>query len=135
MCDNNLYLNSLKQTQTPLNTLFFSQFNRNLLQRAIRQSFKNDTGVSIDYQNESDLYTIMRSVFINNAGNHDTGVNEQVKFMNSVVLRTALAQVKSGVSQYMGYIRDIDTLAVPPNAPANTSTFGLKMDVNDKIGI
>lgn len=134
MCDA-LHLNSMKQTATPLNTLFFSEFNRNLLQKAIRQTFKNKTGVSIDYQNPDDLYAIMRSVFINNASNHETRINEQVKFMNGVVIKTALSQVQSGVAQYMGYIRDIDTMAVPPIAPANTSTFGLKIDKNDKIGV
>jgi hypothetical protein len=125
----------MKQTATPLNTLFFSEFNRNLLQKAIRQTFKNKTGVSIDYQNPDDLYAIMRSVFINNASNHETRINEQVKFMNGVVIKTALSQIQSGVAQYMGYIRDIDTMAVPPIAPANTSTFGLKIDKNDKIGV
>tara|TARA_B100001559_G_scaffold195354_2_gene163389 strand:- start:3431 stop:3808 length:378 start_codon:yes stop_codon:yes gene_type:complete len=125
----------MKQTATPLNTLFFSDFNRNLLQKAIRQTFKNKTGVSIDYQNPDDLYAIMRNVFINNASNHTTNVNEQVKFMNSIVIKTALSQVQSGVAQYLGYIRDIDTLAVPPIAPANTSTFGLKIDKSDKIGV
>jgi len=134
MCDA-LHLNSMKQTATPLNTLFFSEFNRNLLQKAIRQTFKNKTGVSIDYQNPDDLYAIMRSVFINNASNHETRINEQVKFMNGVVIKTALSQIQSGVAQYMGYIRDIDTMAVPPIAPANTSTFGLKIDKNDKIGV
>jgi len=125
----------MKQTTTPLNTLFFSEFNRNLLQKAIRQTFKNKTGVSIDYQNPDDLYAIMRNVFINNASNHTTNINEQVKFMNGVVIKTALSQVQSGVAQYLGYIRDIDTLAVPPIAPANTSTFGLKLDKNEKIGV
>jgi hypothetical protein len=131
----NLNLNSIKQTQTPLNTLFFSEFNTNLLQRAIRQTFKNNTGISIDYQNASDLYAIMRVVFINNAGNHATNVNEQVKFMNALVIKTAVGQVRSGVSQYLGYIRDIDTLVVPPEPPANTSTYGMKMDKSDKIGV
>jgi hypothetical protein len=134
MCDA-LHLNSMKQTATPLNTLFFSEFNRNLLQKAIRQSFKNKTGVSIDYQNPDDLYAIMRNVFINNASNHTSRINEQVKFMNGVVIKTALSQVQSGVAQYLGYIRDIDTLAVPPTPPANTSTFGLKIDKNDQIGV
>jgi hypothetical protein len=134
MCDA-LHLNSMKQTATPLNTLFFSEFNRNLLQKAIRQTFKNKTGVSIDYQNPDDLYAIMRNVFINNASNHTTRVNEQVRFMNGIVIKTALSQVQSGVAQYLGYIRDIDTLAVPPIAPANTSTFGLKIDKSDKIGV
>ena len=134
MCDA-LHLNSMKQTVTPLNTLFFSEFNRNLLQKAIRQSFKNKTGVSIDYQNSDDLYAIMRNVFINNASSHTDRINEQVKFMNGVVIKTALSQIQSGVAQYMGYIRDIDTLAVPPIAPANTSTFGMKIDKNDQIGV
>ena len=56
----NLHLNSIKQTKTPLNSLFFSEFNTNLLQRGIRQAFKNKTGIAIDYQNPDDLYGIMR---------------------------------------------------------------------------
>ena len=135
MCDNNLHLNSIKQCQTPLNTLFFSEFNTNILQKAIRQDFKNKTGVSIDYQSSSDLYSIMRVVFINNSGDHNTNVNEQVKYMNSVVIKTAISQIQTGVSQYMGYIRDIDTLAVPMNPPVNTSTSGKKFGDNNKIGL
>lgn len=134
MCEP-LHLNAMKQTPTPLNTLYFSEFNTNLLQRAIRQKFRNDTGVAIDYQNPDDLYSIMRVVFINNAGNHNEAVNDQVKFMNSLVIKTALGQITSGVAQYMGYVRDIDTMAVPPEAPANTSTYGNKIPINDKIGV
>ena len=134
MCDS-LHLNSIKQTPTPLNALYFSEFNTHLIQRAIRQTFKNETGVSIDYQNKDDLFSIMRVVFINNAGSHTVAVNEQVKFMNSMVIKTALGQVRSGVAQYMGYMRDIDTMAVPPDPPANTSTYGNKIPINDKIGV
>ncbi len=134
MCDR-LHLNSMKQTETPLNKLFFSEFNIQIVQKSIRQAFKNKTGVSIDYQNAGDLYAIMRVVFINNAGNHYANVNEQVKFMNSVVIKTTLPQIQSGVAQYMGYIRDIDTLVVPPTPPANTSTHGMKLEPNDKIGV
>lgn len=134
MCDR-LHLNSMKQTETPLNKLFFSEFNIQVVQKSIRQAFKNKTGVSIDYQNAGDLYAIMRVVFINNAGNHYANVNEQVKFMNSVVIKTTLPQIQSGVAQYMGYIRDIDTLVVPPTPPANTSTYGMKLEPNDKIGV
>src|SRR6056300_537180 len=134
MCDR-LHLNSIKQTPTPLNTLFFSDYNTNLLQRAVRQSFKDKTGVAIDYQNKNDMFAIMRAVFINNAGNHGTNVNEQVKFMNEMVIKTALSQIQSGVSQFMGYMRDIDTMAIPPTPPANTSTYGMKMDKIDKIGV
>lgn len=134
MCDN-LHLDSLKQVETPLNTLFFSEFNQNLLQRGIRQAFKNKTGIAIDRQNPDDLYSMMRVVFINNAGDHYTRINEQVKFMNTRVIETALGQIQTGVSQYMAYIQDIDTLSIPLDQPINTSTAGKKIPKNDKIGV
>jgi hypothetical protein len=134
MCDN-LHLNSLKQCETPLNTLFFSSFNVNLLQRGIRQDFKNKTGLSIDYQSDDDLYGIMRVVFINNSGDHFTRVNEQVKMMNTQVIKTAVSQIQSGVSQYMGYVHDMDRGLEPIDRPVNTSTYGNKIDKNNKIGV
>jgi hypothetical protein len=134
MCDN-LHLDSLKQVETPLNTLFFSEFNQNLLQRGIRQSFKNKTGIAIDRQNPADLYSMMRVVFINNAGDHHARVNEQVKVMNTRVIEAALGQIQTGVSQYMAYVQDIDTIAVPLDQPMNTSTIGKKLPKNMKIGI
>jgi Fe-S cluster assembly ATPase SufC len=133
MCDN-LHLDSLQQCETPLNTLFFSDFNKNLLQRGIRQAFKNRTGIAIDYQNPDDLYGIMRMVFINNAGDHHTQVKEQVQMMNGRVIETALSQIQTGVSQYIAYAEDIDSTRTLLERPANTSTVGKKMDFNDKIG-
>jgi len=133
MCDN-LHLDSLQQCETPLNTLFFSDFNKNLLQRGIRQTFKNRTGIAIDYQNPDDLYGIMRMVFINNAGDHHTQVKEQVQMMNGRVIETALSQIQTGVSQYIAYAEDIDSTRTLLERPANTSTVGKKMDFNDKIG-
>ena len=134
MCDA-LHLNTLKQCPTPLNTLFFSEFNMNLLQRGIRQSFRDQTGVAIDYQNPSDLYSIMRVIFINNSGDPNANVQEQVRYMNGIVIKTASDQIQTGVSQYMGYVHDIDTLAVPNDRPVNTTTYGKKFGKNEKIGL
>ena len=131
----NLHLNSMKQCATPLNTLFFSEFNRTILQRGIRQTFKDRTGISIDYQNPDDLYGIMRVVFINNAGDHQRDVNKQVKAMNTRVIETALSQIQTGVSQYIAYVNDIDTTSIPLDQPMNTSTSGKKLGYNNKIGI
>ena len=125
MCDA-LHLNTLKQCPTPLNTLFFSEFNMNLLQRGIRQSFKDQTGVAIDYQNPSDLYSIMRVVFINNSGDPNA---------NGIVIKTASGQIQTGISQYMGYVHDIDTLAVPIDRPVNTTTYGKKFSKSEQIGL
>lgn len=134
MCDA-LHINSLKQCPTPLNTLFFSEFNMNLLQRGIRQTFRDQTGVAIDYQNPSDLYSIMRVVFINNSGDPNANVQEQVKYMNGIVIKTAVGQIQTGVSQYMGYVHDVDKLSVPIDRPVNTTTHGKKFGKNEKIGL
>ena len=134
MCDA-LHINSLKQCPTPLNTLFFSEFNMNLLQRGIRQSFRDKTGVAIDYQNPSDLYSIMRVVFINNSGDPNVNVQEQVKYMNGIVIKTATGQIQTGVSQYMGYIHDVETLSVPIDRPKSTTNYGNKFGKNEKIGL
>ena len=134
MCDN-LHLDSIQQCETPLNTLFFSDFNKNLLQRGIRQAFKNKTGISIDYQNPDDLFSLMRVVFINNAGDQYAKVNEQVKYMNTKVIDTCLSQIQTGVSQYIAYAEDIDTISTPMDRPVNTSTTGNIIDFNNKIGI
>ena len=134
MCDA-IHINSLKQCPTPLNTLFFSEFNMNTLQRAIRSEFRKKTGVAIDYQNKNDLYAIMRVAFINNSGDHNTNVQEQVRFINGIVIKTALGQIQSGVSQYMGYVHDMDRGLEPIDAPVNTSTTGNKIGLNNKIGV
>ena len=134
MCDN-LHLDSIQQCETQLNTLFFSEFNVNLLQRGIRQTFKNKTDIAIDYQNTDDLYGIMRMVFINNSGDHYNNVNGQVKELNTRVINTAISQIQTGVSQYIVYARDIDTISVPLDQPVNTSTTGNKLGINNKIGM
>ena len=134
MCDA-LHINSLKQCPTPLNTLFFSEFNMNLLQRGIRKKYKNRTGISIDKQNQNDLYSIMRVVFINNSGDHNANVQEQVRYMNSIVIKTASSQVQTGVSQLMGYLRDTESNAKPNDLPVSTSNYGKKFGKNDKIGL
>ena len=128
-------LTSIQQCATPLNTLFFSEFNISLVQKMIRQMFKNKTGISIDYQNPADLLVLMRSVFIANSCNPNEKVCEQSKFMNEQVAKLAISQIETGVSQYIGYMRDIDSTHIPLAVPVNTSTYGQKIDLNDKIGM
>ena len=120
-------METLRQCATPLNTLYFSDYNINLLQRAIRQQYKNKYGVGIDYQNSGDLFTIMRVVFVNNAEDPYNNACDQVRCMNGKVIETALAQINTGVSQYMGYLRDAQAPLLPLAQPINTSTYGKKI--------
>ncbi len=128
-------LTSIQQCATPLNTLFFSEFNMSLLQKMIRQMFKDKTGISIDYQKPADILALMRSVFIANSCNPNEKVCEQTKFMNEHVAKLAIGQIETGVSQYIGYMRDIDSTHIPLAVPVNTSTYGQKIDFNNQIGM
>jgi hypothetical protein len=66
-------------------------------------------------------------VYINNSYNPYGNLPEQVSLMNSIVIKTAVGQIGTGVSQYIGYIRDISTPLVPEPRPINTSLYGEKM--------
>jgi len=131
-----MYVNTLKQTETPLNKLFFSEFNTNLIQRGIRQHFLNKTGIAIDYQNIRDVFVLMRTIYINNSGDPYNNIEAQVKMMNEKVIEMAYGQIQTGVSQFMTYIKDSESLAVPLAQPMNTSNYGNKIpDAIENIGI
>jgi len=121
-------LRTVQQSESPLAVTFFSEMNMNVIQRSIRQRFKDQTGISIDYQNPADLKVLMRAAYINNSVDPWTmGVGQQVKTMNEAVISTAIGQIGTGVSQYIGYIRDISTPFQPNKLPVSTSTRGNSM--------
>lgn len=124
-------METLQQIKTPLNSLYFSEYNTNLLQKAIRQKYKDKSGFSIDYQNSGDLFAIMRVIFINNSSNPYDNVCNQVRDMNSKVITVAINQINTGVSQYMGYLRDAQAPLLPLNQPINTSTYGKKIGLTN----
>lgn len=108
--------------------MFFSEFNMNLIQRTIRQRFKEQTGIAIDYQNDRDIIALMRVAYINNASDPwSTSTQQQVKIMNESVVKTATGQIGSNVNQYISYIRDISTPQQINDLPINTSTYGKSM--------
>lgn len=127
-------LTSVKQCPTPLNTLFFSEFNQSLLNRGIREKFYKTNKIKIDYQDKDDLIALMRTIYVANYSDPYGDVNAQVKFMNGLVIDKAIKQISTGVSQYYGYIRDVNAPIMPPAVPVNPSTYGNKLDNNDKIG-
>lgn len=128
-------LNSINQTQTPLNTAFFCQRNQDIIQRGLRQNVLNKYGVRIDDQSPDALLAMMRVVFINNSANPYGAVTPQVRYMNGKVIEMATKQVASGVAQHYGYLKDIDRPLQPPPTPRNTSLYGVKIGYNDQIGL
>ena len=127
-------LNLIKQCSTPLNCLFFSNQNRELVQKGIRQNVKNKHGIKIDRQSPEGILVIMRFVFINNAYDHYNNIESQVRLMNQKAIEIATENIITGVTQYYGYIKDIDRPLEPLPTPKNTSTHGIKIGYNNQIG-
>jgi len=120
-------MNTLKQTETPLNSLFFSQENVNVIQKTLRHKFKGESGLSIDRQDDRDLFALMRAVFIMYEQNPYGDAVEQVKNINEVVVNKALEQIRTNVSQFMTYVRDMDQPIMPLATPENTSVYGTRI--------
>jgi hypothetical protein len=118
----------LGKTGLPISRLSFGSWITfgNQIQNDIRKTFKEKTGIAIDYQGRDDVITTMRMVFINNSYDPYGHLPEQVKLMNDIVVKTAVSQVGTGVSQYIGYLRDISTPLVPEPRPIQTSYYGMR---------
>ncbi len=121
-------LRTVQQTDTPLGLMFFSELNMNRIQKTIRQSFKDKTGISIDYQNQRDVLTLMRMVYINNSIDPwSQSLDQQLQSMNDAVIKTAIGQIGTGVNQYISYIRDISSPQQINDLPVSTTTYGTSM--------
>ena len=120
-------LRTVYQYATPLSNLFFSDFNYNKIQNDIRVQFKKRTGIAIDYQSRDDVLTLMRMVYINNSWDPYNNIHQQVAVMNQSAIDTAINQIGTGVSQYIGYLKDISSPISPEPRPISTSVYGNRM--------
>ena len=120
-------LRTVYQVGTPLSTLFFSDFNLQQIQNTVRNQFKQKTGIAIDYQNQNDVLALMRMVYINNSWDPYNNVHNQVTAMNAICVSTAIAQIGTNVSQYIGYLSDISSPLNPEPRPISTSVYGNRM--------
>lgn len=115
------------QMRSPLSDTYYSKANHEYLQKAIQESVKKSSGQTIGRQNDMDLYNLMRKVYIDYLVNDTEDVAKQVSRMNSVVVSEATRTISSAILADLTYLRDIATLPVPPDAPRNTSVYGLKL--------
>ena len=123
-----------KYIPTPLDSAFFSDFNRENIHKLIVQNIKARTGYRIDRQNDADLQSLMKKVFVNMREDPYTNVKGQLDSMNRAVVIEASQTIETGVLQQLVYIRDIMANPVPDPRPTSTSTYGNKLPQNFKFG-
>ena len=109
---------------TNLSRAFFSKGNVIILQNGIRAKVYEQTKKVIGYQNEDNLKTVMRSIFLQHSANLPTNVTGQITALNQKVYAYCVPSVVNELDGYIKYKRDVSTMAVPIDRPIYSSMRG-----------
>jgi hypothetical protein len=118
-------LNSLHQCASPLSDAFFSSENLTTIQNTLRTIIKQKTGYIIGRQSDDQLSIVMRAVYVLHA-DHGRPLEAEIRRLNGYVLAEVTPMVGTGISQYLGYIRDASSIAPPLPRGTNVSIKGSK---------
>lgn len=113
----------------PVSTIFFGRQNVEALQEAIRyQVYSRTPGKHIiDKQSETEIYVVMRAMYLQHAQHKSYDIIEQVRALNGMVLDYIVPKVISEINLYLRYKKDISQLPIPMERGMNSSTKGTKV--------
>jgi len=115
---------SLNACNTPLFDAFFSSYNIERIQTQLRIIVREKTGYTIDRQDVNQLAIIMRAMYALYANPNPSNAEAEVRRLNAYVLNEVVPMVGTGLSQYLGYLRDASQMHVPLDRPKNMSIKG-----------
>jgi hypothetical protein len=118
-------LYGIQETST-LNQLFFSKKNMDIIQNMIRYTVyeKSEKKFIIDRQSEVELEIVMRSIYLQHSPNLPNKIKEQIQYLNKLVSDWCSGQIIPEVSQYFGYMKELEYMPVPIDLPLNLSSKG-----------
>lgn len=108
-----------------LSNAFLSPENTENIQQDIRYGVYQNTNKVISKQSNEEIFTIMRSVYLQNGGvrvftqNDFTGA---IQDLNKKVVDYSVEHIASKIKQHDMYVKDISTLPVPMERPKYDST-------------
>lgn len=107
---------------------FFSDKNINLIQKQIIATiFKHTNGAYlIEAQDNADLMTVMKSVFMQRINFLNINITDQIKELNSAVVNEVMPSILSEIKAYVGYIDNVFGDRHIMDRPQNVSTTGSK---------
>lgn len=115
-----------RHNDTPLNTLFFSQSNIDLLQEKLISAVGSMTGARIGRQSDPDLLLIMRSYYLQYAQNNPSRVAQELEELNERVIAFASNRVAVEVEAYKYYRKDIMDFPAPIANPMDVHIYGTR---------
>ena len=108
-----------RHSATPVNEDFFSQGNVDRLQDMIRAAVRGMVNADIDRQSDVDLKLVMRSYYLQYAG-------ETVEQLNERVVAFCANRVAVEVEAYRYYRKDILDFPAPIQRPLDTHVYGTR---------
>lgn len=113
---------------TPLNQAFFSEENIKLLQAELRYRVwvKSDKKHVIDPQRPDELKTIMRSYYLEYAGNVPGREKEELEGLNERVLAFCVADVLGSINMFLHNRKEVLDFPMPISNPVNADVKGTK---------
>lgn len=115
-----------RHSETPLNTLFFSQSNIEQLHSTIQSAVRTMVGATIDRQSDEDLMLIMRSYYLQYAENNPQRIAEELADLNTRVVNFASNRIAVEVEAYRYYRKDILDFPAPIDRPVQTTIYGTR---------
>lgn len=118
-----------RHSNTPLNTVFFSEDNMENLQGKIQQAVMEMSGAKrykIDRQSDDDLKTIMRSYYLQYARNNPGEVAAELEDLNNRVIGFASNRIMVEIESYIRYRKDILDFPEPIERPVDVQIYGTR---------
>ena len=115
---------SMNACDSPLLDSFFSSANIERIQTQLRVIVREKTGYTVDRQDVNQLVIIMRGMFVMYANPNPQNIDVETRRLNAYVLAEIVPMVGTGLSQYLGYVRDASQMHVPLERPKNMSIKG-----------
>ena len=111
-----------------LTELYFSKENIDIIQEGIINSVynKSDGYYSISRQSDNELIIVMRSIYFQYGKNLNFNINEQIKELNTLVIRWCVDEIITNIKQYLEYKKTVSTLPVPLERAQLPSQKGTK---------
>lgn len=115
-------------TVTPLNSAYFSEANIRHVKDEIRYRVwaKSDKKHVIDPPNDDDIKTIMRSYYLQYAGNDPNNVRGEVELLNDRTITYCVDYILGEINMYLHYRRDQMNFPTPIANPVNANMTGTK---------
>jgi uncharacterized phage-associated protein len=107
---------------------YFSKENIDIVQEGIINSVYNKTEgkYSIGRQSDQELLIVMRSIYLQYGKNLNFNINEQIRQLNTMVIRWCVDEIIKNINQYMNYKVNVSTLPMPMERAQLPSVKGTK---------